>query len=337
MMDKFDFSALMLPISGMLTAIAVFMFFAVSLVKSADKRRFWREKEFQNSEIELEPKKKETNLLKTINLTMSRAGLNMNYDTFLVISLATGIGVAVIATIVFGDMTVFGSIGLVIGAIAPYLYIKGLVNKRESLMRKQFAESLESIANFMRAGSSLQNALERSVKNMMSPLKEEFELIIADTKRNMSPAQAVKKAAIERVPMPEFNIFAMSLNIHQDIGGNASHTFENLAEQIKEKASLTETIKASMSETSATSWIVGIAPFCIFLLLKAMNGEMVDNALASPAGRIAYIIAFGLAISGMFVVRWMGDITRDIKEITTDKGEEEGKKKEVGSDGKYKA
>ncbi|MEY4891231.1 MAG: hypothetical protein RIQ75_2361, partial [Pseudomonadota bacterium] len=68
--------------------------------------------------------------------------------------------------------------------------------------------------------------------------------------------EALQDAA-ERLSIPEFQFFCISLAIQRETGGNLAETLSNLADVLRKRSQMKLKIRAMSSESKASAYIVG--------------------------------------------------------------------------------
>jgi tight adherence protein B len=102
------------------------------------------------------------------------------------------------------------------------------------------------------------------------PVGQEFKLVNERIRIGRSMDEALQETA-DRLNMPEFNFFCITLAIQRETGGNLAETLSNLADVLRKRAQMKLKIKAMSSESKASAYIVGSLPFIVFLLVYWSN------------------------------------------------------------------
>ncbi len=83
--------------------------------------------------------------------------------------------------------------------------------------------------------------------------------------------EAALQETAERIRMPEFQFFVITLAIQRETGGNLAETLSNLAEVLRKRMQMKLKIKAMSSESKASAYIIGSLPFIVFGLIWYIN------------------------------------------------------------------
>jgi tight adherence protein B len=100
----------------------------------------------------------------------------------------------------------------------------------------------------------------------------------------------------DRLNMPEFNFFCITLAIQRETGGNLAETLSNLSDVLRKRAQMKLKIKAMSSESKASAYIVGSLPFIVFALIYWIN----------PTYLSKFFIDDRLIVAGLGGLTWLG-------------------------------
>ena len=126
------------------------------------------------------------------------------------------------------------AVGMFIGGTVPFLGWTFRRWRRQKAMRKRLPEALDIVADVVRAGRNLEQAAEMVAKDVTGPLGEEFGSAAAQLRLGQA-APAVLERMVQRVPLPEFRIFATAVLVHRRAGGNLALLTERLARAARDR------------------------------------------------------------------------------------------------------
>ena len=107
--------------------------------------------------------------------------------------------------------------------------------------------------------------------------------------------EALQQTA-DRLDIPEFNFFCITLAIQRETGGNLAETLSNLSDVLRKRSQMKLKIKAMSSESKASAYIVGSLPFLVFAMIWWIN----PNYLG------AFFVDERLMVIGLGGLVWMG-------------------------------
>ena len=126
------------------------------------------------------------------------------------------------------------------------------------------------------------------------PVGEEFKLITDRIKVGRTMEDALQDTA-NRLDMPEFSFFCITLAIQRETGGNLAETLSNLADVLRKRAQMKLKIRAMSSESKASAYIVGSLPFMVFTMIWFVN----------PTYLAGFFSEDRLIVAGMVGLVWM--------------------------------
>ena len=90
------------------------------------------------------------------------------------------------------------------------------------------ARALDLLADGLHAGQTLEQGAELVAARMAAPLNAEFGYSVSLLKLGHSPVAVMERMA-RRIPLPEFQVFAMAVLVHRQTGGNLATLTSRLA------------------------------------------------------------------------------------------------------------
>ena len=193
-------------------------------------------------------------------------------------------------------------VAFVMGASLPYMYLSKLRQRRMNLFESQFPDALESLARAMRAGHPLQSAIEILASDLPAPLGPEFRRI-RDERRLGMPWKVTLEKFSERVPILEVRLFVAAALISSRSGGRFTEVLENLAETVREGASLSGEVRAVSAHGRMTGGVLTLLPFGISAMLYLTSPEYLLTLVDHPFGPMMIGAAIVFVIAGHFVIQ----------------------------------
>jgi len=192
------------------------------------------------------------------------------------------------------------------GYQVPRLIILYLRQRRRKKFDEQLADGLVMIANGLRAGMSLLQAVEMVVKEAKPPINQEFEMVVREHQLGSSLGDALKHLA-ERMTGTDTKIMVNATLILMESGGNLPERFDSLAQTIQERKRLLLKVKSMTAEGETQAWILAGLPLVLGLILNAMNHEVFSLMYTTVPGWMILILMLLMEAVGLF---WMLKIVR---------------------------
>ena len=203
---------------------------------------------------------------------LDRTGKSWTVQQYVYGSLGLGLIVAVLLYLKSGSMMLSLAVGLIVGAGLPHMIVNRLITKRTNQFNAKFPDGIELLVRGLRSGLPVTETLGVVASEVPGPVGSEFKGITERIKIGRTMEEALQETA-DRLGIPEFNFFCITLAIQRETGGNLAETLSNLAEVLRKRAQMKLKIKAMSSESKASAYIVGSLPFVVFALVYVMNPD----------------------------------------------------------------
>jgi len=176
----------------------------------------------------------------------------------------------------FTNNPVFVTFAAIATLILPKYYIKSLSAKRLKRFEEQLPDALLMVSGAMRAGASLNVALESMIKEQKPPLSQEFELMLREQRLGMDFDAALVNME-KRNPIQDFSLVVSGLRISREVGGNLAEILESLAHTLREKA----TMEGKIRSLTAQGKMQGLIMSCLPLLMMAALNWIEPKAMGT--------------------------------------------------------
>ena len=221
----------------------------------------------------------------------------------LVILIAAGFGVG----IGFGVIQLAFLMALSLAFVMPYLVLQRIAASRRRKVEKQFPVALDIFVRALRSGHPVASAIELLTREMDDPIGTEFG-IVADEITYGSDLVTALNAMAERWDLEDMKMFVVSLSVQSETGGNLAEILENLAQVIRERASMFMKVRALSSEGRMTGWMLTVLPVFAFVTVFLSNPQFYLNVIEDPIFIIGTITLSVLYVIGVITIRKMVDI-----------------------------
>jgi tight adherence protein B len=202
--------------------------------------------------------------------------------------------------VVSGDF-LFGLIALG-GALFMPFYIYGLIRKRRfKTFEKQLPDALTMIAGALKAGASMNMALESLVKEQPAPLSQEFQLFLREQRIGVDFSRSLQNME-QRLPIPDFQMFASALRIAREIGGNLAEILERLSDTLRRKATMEGKIDALTSQGRMQGYVMTGLPVLLGCLLYLLEPEAMGKLFTTKEGWITLTVVIVMEVVGYIFI-----------------------------------
>ena len=226
---------------------------------------------------------------------LDRTGKDFTVSQYIYASVGLALAVAVLIYLQSGALLLSLGIGLLIGAGIPHLVIGYLIGARTKQFNSKFPDGIELLVRGLRSGLPVTETLGVVAQEVPGPVGIEFKGIVERIKIGKTMEDSLQETA-DRLGIPEFNFFCITLAIQRETGGNLAETLSNLADVLRKRAQMKLKIKAMSSESKASAYIVGSLPFIVFGLIYWINPSYLGTFFTDDR----------LIVTGLGGLVWMG-------------------------------
>jgi tight adherence protein B len=228
-------------------------------------------------------------------IRLQRTGRNWTVSQYIYVSLGLSIVLGLILYLQTGVPLLSLVGGLFIGAGLPHLVVNFFIKRRTTQFITKFPDAIDLLVRGLRSGLPVTETLAVVAQEISGPVGIEFKGIIERIKIGRSMEDAMQVSA-DRLNVPEFNFFTITLAIQRKTGGNLAETLSNLSDVLRKRSQMKLKIKAMSSESKASAYIVGSLPFLVFAMIWWIN----PNYLG------AFFVDERLMVIGLGGLVWMG-------------------------------
>jgi tight adherence protein B len=220
----------------------------------------------------------------------------------------------IFGSLVFRITTLAGispSTALAVAAIAawfmPLHYLAHRARRRRVAFLAAFSNAVDMMVRGVKSGLSVTDCLSMVASDAASPVREEFEAIVAQLRAGLPLSAAVEKLGAA-MPAPEVRFFVMIMSAQSQSGGNLSDALINLSGVLRDREKIAMRIRISSAEGRASALIIGALPFSVIGATAAFAPDYIAVLWNDDAGRrVAAFCAFWL-MAGMIVLARMARI-----------------------------
>ncbi|GGC35455.1 secretion protein F [Novosphingobium marinum] len=214
--------------------------------------------------------------LEALMLRLHRTGMPWTLTQYLYGTLGLTIAIMVLVYLKTGAVMLSLGVAIVAGVGIPHVLVGFFIKRRTLNFTTKFPDAIELLVRGLRSGLPVTETLGVVATEVPGPVGEEFRLIVERIKIGKTMEFALQETA-DRLNMPEFNFFCITLAIQRETGGNLAETLSNLADVLRKRAQMKLKIKAMSSESKASAYIVGALPFIVFGMIWWINPEYVSG------------------------------------------------------------
>jgi tight adherence protein B len=189
-----------------------------------------------------------------------------------------------------------GAFLFLVGGALPFLRLLFARARCARLISEQLPNALDMMARSLRAGHALPNAFKEFARaTEQLNLGARFDLAV--------------QAMTDRVPQNnDLKIFAVSVIVQRETGGNLVEILEKLAQTIRGRYQFYGKVAALTAEGRLSGLVLGGLPLVTATVLTFFNPTYVSQLVTEPLGQVilAYVVASWFI--GLVWLRQMGKV-----------------------------
>lgn len=263
---------------------------------SRKKKHVWKERFFEGLDRYVAGR----SFAGTIRMKLRKADLKLQVSEFVTIDWGLSLLFALL-----GQMAAGLWLAVVLWAVGlwlPWYYLGMLADKRVKQVAAQLPDALSIMANAMKSGYSLLQAMEVVSREMPAPISTEFALVLKETRVNISVEDALVNLT-QRVPSGDLDLMVTAMLIQRQIGGNLSEILEKINETIRERIRILGEVKTLTAQGKMSGIIVGGLPLALGLILQVLSPGYVTPLFTSPIGWAMLGAAVVMQVVGILFIR----------------------------------
>jgi tight adherence protein B len=244
---------------------------------------------------------------KRMEKLLLQTDLTWTVATVLALSILLGVGLTLLLLVVLHKTPALALIGVPVGILVPLILVLNARTKRGQKFSTQLPDALEMIVRSLRAGHGLSNGFKLVAGEMPPPVAVEFGRCFEEQQFGVEFRDAIEHMT-QRVPNNiDLRIFAVSVVIQQETGGNLVEILEKIANTIRERYKFFGKLRALTAEGKYSGYILGALPFVCLGFVALLNPGYLVPLVANPLGRL--IGLGGLTLWGLGVL-WMSRMVK---------------------------
>ncbi|MBN2584245.1 MAG: type II secretion system F family protein [Planctomycetes bacterium] len=193
-------------------------------------------------------------------------------------------------------------IGIVAGIGVPMIVLHFMVVRRRAALEKQLMDGLITVANGVRAGLNLPQAMRLIEEHGKPPLSQEFGLVLREVEHGTSLDVALENAG-RRIKSHNFRLLFAALKTTRMRGGNIPETLDRLSESLREITRLEEKIKAQTAQGKTSAIFMAVMPLVVLLIYGLIDPDGVGLLFRTIYGQAVLAVVLILDLTGFFWIR----------------------------------
>lgn len=236
------------------------------------KRKSEATADLKGSAVALADKVVSADLETRISQRLAGAGSALTAAEWLLLHVGIAVGTA-LTFFIFGGPGL-AVLGLVLGVVMPWIYLKFRHSRRLSRFNGQLAETLGLMAGGLQAGLSLPQAVDSVVREGSEPMAGELRRALVEQRLGVDITDALEGVG-QRMDSEDFGWIVMAIRIQREVGGNLAEILHTVSDTLREREYLRRQVKALSAEGRLSGYILTGLPPLIGIYMMFVNPEYI--------------------------------------------------------------
>lgn len=238
--------------------------------------------------------------------TIHQSGLDVAPEAAFLLMVLIGLVVGG-GLLMWRDDLLLAITGFVLGFVAPWSYYVFRRNARMNAVREQLPGSMDLIARSVRAGETLDQAIDGAGRDTQEPLGVEWRRTARHLEMGLA-VPAAMRSMTQRVPLMELRILGTALNVQRRTGGNLPTTLERMSHVIRDRLSYQRQFKAATGASRMATLLIALAGPAVFSYMMAFQPDYMGQFFNLPGGWTLLAVAGVLQTVGLV---WVWNLLRN--------------------------
>jgi tight adherence protein B len=191
--------------------------------------------------------------------------------------------------------------------VLPVIWLSLRRKRRMAKLTMQLPDVFEMMSQALRAGHSLASAIQVIQEQMPDPIASEFGRVFHEQNLGIKIEDSLLAMA-DRVDSLDVRFFVTAVLIQRQTGGDLAEVLDKISGVIRERIELFGMVRGLTAEGRLSGWVLFALPVVVFLGIWHVNPDYVQTMFTDPRGKILLIVAAGMQLVGLAMIRWIVNI-----------------------------
>jgi len=191
--------------------------------------------------------------------------------------------------------------------VLPLVWINFRRRRRQSKLTNQLPDVFEMMSQALRAGHSLAGAIQLVYEQLPPPIATEFAQVYHEQNLGIKIEEALQSMA-DRIDSLDVRFFVTAVMIQRQTGGDLAEVLDNISSVIRQRIELAGLVRGLTAEGRLSGWVLFALPALVFFASMYLNPSYAQVLLEDPRGQVMLMIAGGMQLMGIAMIRWIVNI-----------------------------
>ena len=198
--------------------------------------------------------------------------------------------------------TVVAVIALLVGFQLPQVWISQRRATRNRKLEAQLPEALTMVANSLRAGFGLLQAMSLGSEQLEHPVSTELAQTVQETNVGSSIEEAFRGLS-ERNESRDLDLVVTAVLVQRSAGGNLAEILQTVTETMRERVRIRGEINTLTAQQRLTGIVIALMPVAVGGMFLVISPDYIKPLFTVPLGRMMLGVSAFLEVIGVVVIR----------------------------------
>lgn len=184
----------------------------------------------------------------------------------------------------------------------PRLILRFLKKRRLILFNIQLEDALISMSSALKAGFSINQALEVIAEENIRPISIEFRLLLQEIRLGV-PLEKALMNMVDRIQSDDLDLVATAIITARQTGGELTLILERLAAVIRERLRIEGRLRALTAQGKLQAYVIAAMPALLMFAVNYVAPDMMSQFFESSAGIPLLVLAALMILIGFTVIK----------------------------------
>jgi len=172
-----------------------------------------------------------------------------------------------------------------VGFFLPYLYFLFKCRRRLQEIDDGLVTFTLALLNGLKSGMSFSQSLEATTRRSRGAIREEFRQVLGDQRLGLDLGEAMERLS-ERVPLEDVRLLVTIVKLTSKTGGSLVEVLTEMIQMMRQRKEFSDKIRSMTALGRFEAMAVSLAPLVGFLILYAINPQLMRPLVTTMLGWI---------------------------------------------------
>lgn len=196
----------------------------------------------------------------------------------------------------------FGAVFGLVGWRIPKFYYQIRVKRRQLEFEGKILDLTMGLANALKSGMALPQALERISERMSGAMKQELMIFQRDYRLHIPLGDALERLT-ERMPCEDMHLLTSAIRLTTQTGGSLSDVLQEMVEMIRGRMEFKDKLRTLTTQGKFEGAVLSLAPIFAFVIFYFVQPDFMTPLFKTTTGWCALGVAGVFELLGFICIR----------------------------------